>query len=133
MNGELLFQTFVAMEPVAWQRAGRKGGFTYTPTKTRNAEHHIKFVVSQLWKGAPLDEPLDLEVIVFSEKPKSKPKRVILPAVKPDWDNLGKLIGDALNGILWKDDALIVDGAVRKRYCGEAYPQPGYLITLRRA
>ena len=133
MSGELIFQTFIAMLPVAWQRAGRKGGFTYTPKKTRSAEDFIKFAVGQQWKEAPLDEPLDLEVFVFTEKPKSTPKRVLFPAVKPDWDNLGKLVGDSLNGILWKDDSRIVDGAVRKRFCDSAHPQPGYLLIVRRA
>ena len=133
MRGDLMFEMFIAMLPTAWQRAGRHGGFTYTPKKTRNAEDFIKFAVGQKWRSAPLDEPLDLVIYVFTEKPKSKPKRITLPAVKPDWDNLGKLVGDSLNGILWKDDALIVDGAVHKRYCDDMHPQPGYLLILRRA
>ncbi len=133
MSDEPIFHLFIALEPVAWQRAGRKGGFSYTPAKTRKAEDYIKWVVSQAWKGAPLDEPLDLEVFVYTMKPKSKPKRIVFPAVKPDWDNLGKLVGDALNGVLWKDDAVIVDGAVRKRYCDKDHPQPGYHLILRRA
>ena len=126
----ILFETFIALIPVAWQRAGRKGGFTYTPTKTRDAEHQIKYAVSQEWKKEPLDEPLEVEIFVFFDRPKSKPKRVIFPDVKPDWDNLGKLVGDALNGVLWKDDATIVDGIVRKRYCAPEHPQPGYLLRV---
>lgn len=31
----------------------------------------------------------------------------ILPAVKPDADNLAKAALDACNGIIWRDDALI--------------------------
>lgn len=40
----------------------------------------------------------------------------ILPMVKPDWDNIGKIVCDALNGIAYKDDAAITDATVCKRY-----------------
>jgi Holliday junction resolvase RusA-like endonuclease len=38
---------------------------------------------------------------------------------KPDYDNLAKLLGDALNGAVYKDDAAIADGRVVKRYVRE--------------
>jgi Holliday junction resolvase RusA-like endonuclease len=38
------------------------------------------------------------------------------PAKKPDWDNCAKLVTDACNQIVWRDDALIVDCWVRKTY-----------------
>nr|DAG40359.1 MAG TPA: Endodeoxyribonuclease RusA [Caudoviricetes sp.] len=40
----------------------------------------------------------------------------IRPTVKPDWDNLGKLVSDALNGIAYDDDKSVVDASVRKYY-----------------
>ena len=40
----------------------------------------------------------------------------IRPTVKPDWDNIGKLVADALNGIAYDDDKCIVDAQVRKFY-----------------
>ena len=39
-----------------------------------------------------------------------------LPTSTPDADNIGKLVGDALNEIVWKDNAQIVDLRVIKRY-----------------
>ena len=42
--------------------------------------------------------------------------RLIRPIRKPDWDNVGKIICDALNGIAYRDDAQIVDALVRKFY-----------------
>ena len=39
----------------------------------------------------------------------------ILPG-KPDWDNIGKIICDALNGVLYEDDACVFGGVVVKRY-----------------
>jgi len=35
---------------------------------------------------------------------------------RPDWDNIGKVVCDALNGIAWRDDAQVVSGRVKKKY-----------------
>lgn len=35
---------------------------------------------------------------------------------KPDWDNIGKKYSDMMNGNIWLDDRLVVDGIVRKFY-----------------
>jgi len=40
----------------------------------------------------------------------------IYPTVKPDVDNVLKLICDACNGIVWKDDKQACDGGFSKRY-----------------
>jgi len=42
--------------------------------------------------------------------------------VRPDWDNVGKIVCDALNGVAWPDDARVVDAHVEKFYAldGEA-------------
>jgi len=39
-----------------------------------------------------------------------------LPTCKPDWDNLAKSVIDALNNVFWRDDSLITDALVSKRY-----------------
>jgi Holliday junction resolvase RusA-like endonuclease len=38
---------------------------------------------------------------------------------KPDADNIAKLVGDALNGIAWRDDAQIARATVEKFYGDE--------------
>ena len=38
------------------------------------------------------------------------------PTVKPDVDKLSRSVLDALTGIVWVDDAQVVDKTVRKRY-----------------
>ena len=50
----------------------------------------------------------------------------ILPTSRPDWDNYGK-ITDALNDLVWKDDAQVWDGRVIKRYSD----RPGLRIEVR--
>lgn len=58
------------------------------------------------------------------EKPASYPKRVEWPIRKPDWDNLGKSVQDALvdAGIL-KDDNMVTDATVQKRYANAMHPE----------
>lgn len=57
-------------------------------------------------------------------KPPSYPKRVVWPITKPDWDNLGKAVQDALvdAGIL-KDDNMVTDASVQKRYADALHPE----------
>ena len=40
----------------------------------------------------------------------------VMPTSKPDADNVVKAVFDGLNGVLWRDDVLVVDLRVRKRY-----------------
>lgn len=41
---------------------------------------------------------------------------IFTPRKKPDADNIAKCL-DALNGVIWHDDAQVVECIVRKRYC----------------
>ena len=41
---------------------------------------------------------------------------VLRPTKKPDWDNIGKIVSDALNKFAFLDDAQIVDARVVKEY-----------------
>lgn len=52
---------------------------------------------------------------------------LIRPLNKPDWDNIGKKYSDMLNGNIWLDDTLVVDGTVRKFYS----IKPRVEITIR--
>ena len=51
----------------------------------------------------------------------------IRPAVKPDWDNLGKLVSDALNGIAYGDDKSVVEARVMKFY--SELPRTEVIVT----
>lgn len=41
---------------------------------------------------------------------------LVRPVVKPDWDNLAKTYCDMIQGLIIKDDRLIIDGRLRKFY-----------------
>jgi len=104
------------VEPVAKQRPRFGKGFSYTPKKTRDAERHLKLLMTTAWRREPLYGPLKVEIVFTITRPKSAKKRMY-PTTKPgDLDNLIKLCADSGNGILWKDDSQIVEISARKEY-----------------
>lgn len=120
-------------EPVATGRprtrvvkpAGRAAfSHTYTPARTRNAKAYLREYISARCPAEPLQGALFVTVTVVLVPPKSRPKwwheavesGAVWPTSKPDVDNLAKTILDASNGIVWRDDAQIVDLHVRKAY-----------------
>lgn len=66
-------------------------------------------------------------------RPKNVAKKLgtgrMLHTVKPDRDNLAKAVQDALNGIVYRDDAQICDGVIRKFRAAEG-EQPHVKIEL---
>jgi Holliday junction resolvase RusA-like endonuclease len=100
-----------------------KTGHTYTPDKTVNYETLVKqLYITQGHER--LEGALKLTVNAFFSIPKSTSKKnkekmlqgEIRPTKKPDWDNVGKIISDALNEMAYKDDCQIVCATVRKWY-----------------
>ncbi|API59540.1 hypothetical protein BSL82_09625 [Tardibacter chloracetimidivorans] len=123
-------------EPVAWARAGKNGKFSFTPPKQRNFGAMVKILAAEAMDGRePYDGPVKLLVDVCLAIPASKPKkwqndaalRLIRPVKKPDWDNAGKIISDALNGIVWNDDAQVIEATVRKFY--DLTPRVQVMVT----
>jgi Holliday junction resolvase RusA-like endonuclease len=127
-NGTLL-DVFIPATPRAKQRPRMtRGGHCYTPQATVDAEKIIRLAVSKTYTQAPFEGAVTLDVTVVLARPKTV--RRDLPTVKPDWDNFGKLISDALNGVVWRDDAQVIEAKVTKQYCGKLHPQPGYKILV---
>lgn len=110
-------------KPAAWQRARSNGKVRFdSPEQSRN-----KMTIAQIGAEAmrgrpPLEGPLEVTVAAFWPWPKSiseKRRRTYgahFFASRPDADNTAKLLGDALNNIVWRDDAQIVTLQVTKRY-----------------
>mgnify|MGYP003386818362 CR=1 FL=1 len=108
-------------------RSTRRGRH-YTPAATVAAENAIAAAAMAQVGAVRLSGPLGVSIHVRMAVPDSWSARKraaalrgdIRPTGKPDWDNMAKLVCDALNGILWLDDAQIVDGRLTKFYAAEA-------------
>lgn len=121
-------QLTIPLEPKGKERPRRspKTQRMYTPATTTSYEDFIKLVYRQNYGAEmfPKGVPLDIRIRAYCPIPKSdtltvrakKMTGAIRPTVKPDWDNIGKIVADALNKIAYYDDAQIVDSQTRKFY-----------------
>lgn len=102
-------------------------GFAYTPKTTREFESAIRKEAKKAMNGrAPLGKDIEIFMtIVFTFhvlKSWSKMKREhcltnsTAKITKPDIDNLGKSVLDALNGIVYEDDANVSTITLSKHY-----------------
>ena len=100
-------------------------GRAYTPSKTKNYEYLVRqLFVYKYPKFEPMVGRVKLSVIAYFELPKNISKQkeaemlagIISPTKKPDWDNIGKIISDALNKFAFKDDAQIIEATIIKKY-----------------
>lgn len=101
-----------------------RSGHAYTPERTVNYESRLAFAAQEVMgERPPLVGELVVEIDAYMAIPESKPKKwkaaalsgELRPTKKPDYDNFAKIC-DALNLIVWVDDAQIVDGRIRKFY-----------------
>lgn len=105
-------------------RFSRKSGVAYTPAPTRNYEAALRIAGQSAMAGAaPILGPLKVQVLAAFSVPASWSKKkqadaingVVRPTGRPDLDNVVKML-DALNEVVWKDDAQIVNASIVKRY-----------------
>jgi Holliday junction resolvase RusA-like endonuclease len=109
----------------------------YTPPRTRAYENALRQVAALVMRHRPpVDGPIAVEVEAVFPIPASWPKAKqaeaeagrVKPTGKPDADNVLKVC-DALNGVVWFDDAQVVEARIVKRYAR----LPGLTITVRAA
>lgn len=105
-------------------------GYSFTPRRTREYEAKVVEAAkkSELLPQSPISEtPLKMIIWCYMPIPKSwntqkhqdAVRGKILPAKRPDIDNLGKICMDALNGVAYVDDAQIVQLVINKTYSEE--------------
>lgn len=95
----------------------------FDPPKSRAAKSKIAMQLKRK-KITPSEKALKIIIGIYVEIPKSYTKKqraaiadgTLLPAKKPDVSNYIKLIEDACNGILYKDDSQIVQIEASKHY-----------------
>ena len=134
-------QFTVAGKPVAQGRPrfARRGKFvtTYDPEKSRSFKEIVKSQAIE--KGADkhmLEGPLKITLVFRIQRPKGhhgkkglRPSAPTHHIVKPDIDNLTKLICDALEGICYARDQQICEAYGRKEYADNGFA-PGVLVTI---
>lgn len=132
----MLFE--IVGNPMGKQRPkfSRAGNFvrTYTPKETVNYEQWVKMCYIEAGGKHLGSGPIGIELLVYYKIPKSfnKTKQqqaldgTIKPTVKPDCDNVLKIICDSLNGIAYDDDKQIVTAVVNKHYAYE----PSVLVNI---
>ncbi len=116
----------ISGKPVPWARTG--GGRStprFTPEKVRVWKEAAGWLARQEMNGRkPLTGCISLEVHTFFIIPQGWPDWKKMAAengqiehtAKPDMDNIIKNVKDALNGIVWLDDAQVVHEFGRKVY-----------------
>lgn len=107
--------------PTARPRVLRSGR-TYTPTRSTDAQRLVGEAALAAGGGKrPLFpvEPLSVAISAVFPYAKGTAKKRIEPGwvfmgVRPDADNLCKTVLDGCNGVVWADDAQVVELVVRK-------------------
>ena len=113
-------------EPVAWARTRvNPGRRFFTPKAQRDYATSLQWAGKQAMRGQPLlTGPLSINVVArlpipasWTIKKKDEARAGdLLPTGKPDYDNISKMVGDALNAIVYCDDAQICKAIVTKVY-----------------
>lgn len=98
----------------------------YTPQATADYEERVRLEYQAQCGNAYFERgvPLMVQIVAYMPIPQSASQKQrermlrgsLQPVKKPDWDNIGKIICDALNGVAWHDDAQIVRATVSKLY-----------------
>ncbi len=92
----------VAGDPVPWERTDGNGRRRFTAPRTRQQKQLVA-ASARIAGAVPLSGPMKLTVHSFRATRR-----------RCDWDNLGKLVSDALNGVCWLDDSQVDDARVLK-------------------
>lgn len=133
-----MIEIVLAGAPMGKQRVRlRKDGHAYTPERTVTFEGRLAYAAQNVMGDRPLlDGEIVADVVVLMPIPKSKPAKwraaalagAIRPTSKPDADNFAKML-DAVNLIVWTDDAKIVRLTVDKFYSD----RPAFALRVRPA
>lgn len=109
-------------------RRGKRIGM-YDPPKVSKFKRELRQLAKNRFGDDSFDGELSVEIKFYRPIQKSLSKKertrrlsgAHRPTVKPDLDNYIKSTLDALNGILWTDDARIVDLHAHKYYSDDPH------------
>jgi len=118
------------------KKTGRGSG--YDVNKTEEGKM-LLFCLNQWGGREPITGAVRLDCELIFARPKShygtgrnagklKPSAQKYHTQKPDCDNCWKLLADALNGVVYKDDAQVIGGEVFKRWGEPGEPDEIVLV-----
>jgi Holliday junction resolvase RusA-like endonuclease len=100
-----------------------------TPAATIAAEGRVQLAWIDAGRPRLPDGPVRIGIVVTVARPKAHWKtdgtltaagaRSVVPTSRPDIDNILKLVGDALNGHAYHDDALIYYAHIERRWANQ--------------
>ena len=112
-------------------------GHAYDPEKSRDYKEQVALAASLAMRGQDVfakGTPLKCVITIWQKMPARFTKKqkelaeaeILRPTTKPDADNLAKAITDAMNGVVYADDAQIVE-----LNCGKFYgAEPRVMVTV---
>jgi Holliday junction resolvase RusA-like endonuclease len=118
---------FIPGEPIAQPRVkvSTRGGFARAYVDSKHPIHAYKQAIRLAYVnagGEALEGPVSVRIVCLFERPKSHSKKrrqyTEPKTTKPDLDNVGKAILDALNEIAYNDDGQVFMLTVEKWYVG---------------
>jgi Holliday junction resolvase RusA-like endonuclease len=92
----------IAGDPVPWARAGSNGKQRFTRDRMAQQQQLVAGA-ARLAGATPVRGPVRLLVVAYRRTRR-----------RLDWDNLGKLVSDALQGVAYFDDDQVDDARVVK-------------------
>ena len=107
----------------------------YTPAATARYEQRVALAGYAAMAGRPLlagalSVAIEVRLTVPASWSGKRQHRAIAgeirPTSRPDASNYVKSVEDGLNGVVWRDDAQVVDLRVTKRY----HEAPGVLVSV---
>ena len=128
----------------AFSTRKRKDGTKFTHTYNTQVTEEgqlLLFCLNKWGEKKPIQGAFQADFIFTFERPKGhwgtgrnseklKPSSPTFHTVKPDFDNVAKIILDSLNGIIFRDDSQAVKGSYEKRYAvGDEVNSVSLVIT----
>jgi Holliday junction resolvase RusA-like endonuclease len=117
----VMVQFVIPGESVPWARAGAQGKRHFTPKRQSDFMGAVKTIAAAAMRGAPpLAGPVSMDVRAVYLIPESWSKKrkaaAYWKASKPDCSNITKILEDAINSIVYVDDAQVAHLNVVKIY-----------------
>ena len=118
---------------------GRRGSTrVYTTDQGRRWRDAVRAQAMANRPELPFSGPIWLRLVFSEQRPKNhfrrdgvtlsaEGKRMPFPITKPDWDNLGKPVCDAISGLYYDDDKQIIYGEIKEEYCWPEQPEGVYV------